>query len=61
MFKMEYLINRLQCNTITMCVMAWVVGVFIFILEVKGSNLTNGVFVVVNSGKLTELFSYVVP
>jgi hypothetical protein len=30
-------------------------GVFVFILEVKGSNLTNGVFVV-NSGKLIKYF-----
>jgi len=29
------------------------VGVFVYILEVKGSNLTNGVFVV-NSGKLIK-------
>jgi hypothetical protein len=29
------------------------VGVFASILKVKGSNFTNGVFVV-NSGKLTE-------
>jgi hypothetical protein len=29
------------------------VGVFVSILEVKKSNLTNGVFVV-NNGKLTE-------
>jgi hypothetical protein len=29
------------------------VGGFAFILEVKGSNLTNGVFVV-NNGKLTK-------
>ncbi len=32
------------------------VGVFISILEVKGSNFTNGVLVV-NSGKLIEYFS----
>jgi hypothetical protein len=31
------------------------VGVFAFILEVKESNLTNGVFVV-NNGKLTKYF-----
>jgi hypothetical protein len=31
------------------------VGMFIFILKVKGSNFTNGVFVV-NNGKLTEYF-----
>jgi len=31
------------------------VGVFTFIVEVKGSNLTNGVFVV-NSDKLIEYF-----
>jgi len=29
------------------------VGVFVYILKVKGSNFTNGVFVV-NNGKLTE-------
>jgi len=29
------------------------VGVFLYILEVKGSNLTNGVFVI-NSGKLIK-------
>jgi len=32
------------------------VRVFIFILEVKGSNFTNGVFVA-NNGKLIEYFS----
>jgi hypothetical protein len=32
------------------------VKVFIFILEVKGSNFTNGVFVT-NNGKLIEYFS----
>jgi hypothetical protein len=31
------------------------VGVFASILEVKGSNFTNGVFVV-NNGKLTKYF-----
>jgi hypothetical protein len=31
------------------------VGVFAFILEVKASNLTNGVSVV-NNGKLTKYF-----
>jgi hypothetical protein len=31
------------------------VGVFTSILKVKGSNLTNGVFVV-NNGKLTKHF-----
>jgi hypothetical protein len=31
------------------------VGVFTSILEVKGSNFTNGVFVI-NSGKLTKYF-----
>jgi hypothetical protein len=31
------------------------VGVFVSILEVKGSNLTNDVFVI-NSGKLIEYF-----
>jgi len=29
------------------------IGVFVSILEIKGSNLTNGVFMV-NNGKLTE-------
>jgi hypothetical protein len=31
------------------------VGVFAYILKVKGSNLTNGVFMV-NIGKLNECF-----
>jgi len=31
------------------------VGMFISIIEVKGSNFTNGVFVI-NNGKLTEYF-----
>jgi hypothetical protein len=32
-----------------------IVGAFAFILKVKGSNLTNGVFVV-NNGKLIQYF-----
>jgi hypothetical protein len=36
------------------------VKVFVCILKVKGSNLTNGVFVI-NNSKLTECFFYVVP
>jgi len=35
------------------------VGVFAFIVKVKGSNLTNGVFVV-NNGKLIENFPTIV-
>jgi hypothetical protein len=31
------------------------VGVFVFILKVKGSNLTNGVFMI-NNEKLIEYF-----
>jgi hypothetical protein len=52
MFKMKSLINKMQCNILSQ----WgglMVGVFAFILKVKGSNLTSGVFVV-NNGKLIE-------
>jgi hypothetical protein len=56
MFKMKYLINRMQCNTLSQMKYDGVmVGVFTSILKVKGSNLTNCVFVV-NSGKLIEYF-----
>jgi hypothetical protein len=54
MFKMKYFI--IKCNIIhyfNKC--GDLMGVFVFILEVKGSNLTNGVFVV-NSGKLIKYF-----
>jgi len=55
MFKMKYLINKMQCNILSQHVW-WLDGkVFASILEVKGSNLTNGVFVV-NNGKLIEHF-----
>jgi len=51
MFKMKYLINIMQCNTLSQ--VWWFDGrVFASILKIKGSNFTNGVFVV-NNGKLT--------
>ncbi len=53
MFKMKYLINKMQCTNYHDNCGGLMVGVFAFILKVKGSNLTNGVFVV-NSDKLTE-------
>jgi hypothetical protein len=59
MFKMKYLINRMQVNTLSQQVW-WPNGkVFTSILMVNESNLTIGVFVV-NSGKLIE-YSYVIP
>ncbi len=51
MFKLKYLMNRMQCDTLLQQVW-WLHGKGVF-LKVKGSNLTNGVFVV-NSGKVTE-------
>jgi hypothetical protein len=54
MFKMKYLINRMQCNTLSQQ-MWWFDGRVVCLLEVKGSNLANGVFVL-NSSKLTEYF-----
>ncbi len=45
MFKMKYLINKMQCNILSM------VGAFASIFKVKRSNLTSGVCVV-NNGKL---------
>jgi hypothetical protein len=56
MFKMKYLINKMHYNTLSQQVWDLIIGVFISILEVKGSNLTNGVFVL-NNGKLTKYFS----
>ncbi len=54
MFKMNYLINRMQCNTSQQ--VWWFDGRTIcFHLHVKGSNSTNGVFVV-NNGKLIQYF-----
>jgi hypothetical protein len=53
MLKMKYLINRMQCNTLSQQVW-WLDGKgVVYILKVKGLNFTNGVFVV-NSDKLTE-------
>jgi hypothetical protein len=53
MFKMKYLINKMQCNTLSKQ-MWWLDGRGVC-LHPKGqiSNLTNGVFVV-NSGKSIE-------
>ncbi len=45
---MMYLTNRMQCNTLSQQ-MWW----FVYILKVKGSNFTNGAFVV-NNDKLTK-------
>jgi len=53
MFEMKYLINRMQCYTYHYNYDRLMVVVFAFILKVKGSNLTDGVFVV-NSGKLIK-------
>ncbi len=51
---MKFLKNRMQCNTLSQ--VWWLDGKGVWlILEFKGSNLTNGVFVV-NNGKLTEYF-----
>jgi len=53
---MKYLINGMQCDHYHNKCDGSMVRVFTSILEVKGSNFTNGVFVV-NNGKLTEYFS----
>jgi len=53
MFKMKYLMNRMNVTHYNNKCFGLMVGVFASILEVKGSNPTNGVFVV-NSGKLTK-------
>ncbi len=52
---MKYLINRMQCNTLSQQVW-WFDGKDVY-LHPKGQriNFTNDVFVV-NSGKLTEYF-----
>jgi hypothetical protein len=55
MFRMKYLINRMQCNTLSQKFGGLMVGLFASILKVKGWNFTNRVFVI-NSGKLTEYF-----
>jgi hypothetical protein len=53
MFKMKYLINRMQCNILSQQ-MGWLdVRVFVSIIKIKGSNLSNGVYVA-NSGELIE-------
>jgi hypothetical protein len=51
MFKMKYLINKMQCNILSQQVGGLMVGAFASILKVKRSNLTSGVCVV-NNGKL---------
>jgi hypothetical protein len=55
MFKMKYLINKIQCNTLSQQ-MWWFDGRGVR-LHPKGQvlNLINGVFVV-NSGELIEYF-----
>jgi len=55
MFKMKYLINKMQCNTLTQQV--WCFDGRDVCLHPKGqrSNLTNDVFVV-NNDKLTKYF-----
>jgi len=53
MFKMKYLMNRMNVTHYNNKCFGLMVGVFASIPEVKGSNPTNGVFVV-NSGKLTK-------
>jgi len=55
MFKMKYLISRLQCNTLLQQVWWFDGRVLTSILKVKGLNFTNGVFVII-SGKLTKYF-----
>jgi hypothetical protein len=52
---MKYLINKMQCNTCHNKCGGLMVGVFASILEVKGSNFTNVVFVV-NNDKLITYF-----
>ncbi len=52
---MKYLINIMQITHYHNKCDGLMARVFTFILEVKGSNLTNGVFVVKN-GKLIEYF-----
>jgi len=49
MFKMKYLINKMQCNILLLQMGDLGVRVSSFILKIKGLNLTNGV---VNSDKL---------
>jgi hypothetical protein len=50
---MKYLINRMQCNILSQQ-MGWLdVRVFVSIIKIKGSNLSNGVYVA-NSGELIE-------
>jgi hypothetical protein len=53
MFKMKYLINRINVTHYHNKCGGLLLGVFTFILDVKGSNFTNDVFMV-NSGKLTK-------
>jgi hypothetical protein len=43
MFKMKYLINKMQCNILSQQVGGLMVGAFASILKVKRSNLTSGV------------------
>jgi hypothetical protein len=55
MFKMKYLINRLQCNTLSQPVW-WLDGKDVcHHTKGQGINYTHGVFMV-NNGKLTEFF-----
>jgi hypothetical protein len=53
MFKMKYLINRMQFNFYDNKWGGLMVGVCTSILKVKGSNFTSGVCVV-NNGKLIQ-------
>ncbi len=55
MYKMKYLISKMQCNLISQQMWCLDANVVSSILEVKGSNLINGVFIV-NSYMLTEYF-----
>jgi hypothetical protein len=43
MFKMKYLINKMQCNILSKKVGGLMVRVFAPILKVKGSNLMSAV------------------
>ncbi len=60
MFKMKYLINKMFVTHYHNKCGGLMVKVFVSILEVKGSNFINGVFVV-NSDKLVEYFPMYFP
>jgi hypothetical protein len=54
---MKCLINGMKCNTLSQQ-LGWFDGrVFTFNLKVKGSNVTNGVYMV-NNCKLSNIFLF---